>query len=126
MENLVQPNLHPLIIHFTIAFLITGPVLLLVASFADEKANWRESIRTVGDWMLALGLVSAVAALAAGFQAYYPVNHDGPSHLAMTDHRNWAVATASLFFVFGAWRYRVRGQYPSTLFAIALLCPVLL
>lgn len=88
MGNLIEPNLHPMIVHFTLAFLITGPILLLIFSFTGKDISWRENIRIAGDWMFALGLVSAIAALAAGFQAYYSVNHDGPSHVAMTDHRN--------------------------------------
>jgi len=126
MENLIQPNLHPLIVHFTIAFLITGPIFLLVSSFAQRKASWHENIRITGDWMLALGLISALAALAAGLQAYYSVNHDAPSHLAMTDHRNWAFGTISVFIVFGGWRFSNRGHVPSKIFAVLLLLPTLL
>ncbi len=54
--------------------------------------------------MLALGTVAVIIAVAAGLQAYYSVGHDGPSHVAMTDHRNWAFVTCGAFLVFALVR----------------------
>lgn len=124
MNAIIEPNLHPLIVHFVIAFLMTGPLLLLAVAFASPKAKWRPGALVAGDWMLALGLVASLFAIAAGLQAYYSVAHDGPSHAAMTDHRNWALVTITVFFVVGFLRYRMRGSAPSILLAVALLIPV--
>lgn len=126
MDSLIQPNFHPLIVHFPIAFLIVGPIFLLFASFGSETQPWRESVRVTGDWIFCVGIISLVLAIAAGFQAYFTVGHDGPSHLAMTDHRNWALGTSFLFFVFAVWRFAMRHQTPSKLFSILLLVPALL
>ena len=39
----------------------------------------------------------------AGWYAYNTVDHDTPSHAAMTDHRNWALVTLSVFFIISLW-----------------------
>ena len=70
MEQLIEPNLHPLIVHFVIAFLITGPMLLLASTLSSDAR--RASLQIAGDWMLALGSVAIIAAVAAGLQACTP------------------------------------------------------
>jgi len=124
MNSLIEPNLHPLIVHFVIAFLMTGPLLLFLTAVAPRHAKWRSAACNAGDWMLGLGLLASLVAVAAGFQAYYSVAHDGPSHAAMTDHRNWALGTVALFLVIGSLRLRTRRNVPTVLFAILLLLPV--
>lgn len=124
MSALIEPNLHPLVVHFAIAFLITGPLMLLVVALTPADKPWRDGLRSAGDWMFALGVVAALAAIAAGLQAYYTVAHDGPSHAAMTDHRNWAFGTVLAFLVMGGWRYISRADAPSVLFALITLVPV--
>ncbi len=126
MENLIEPNWHPIAVHFVIAFLLTSPVLLLLASLGPERMRWRRSLQAAGDWMLALGVVAAVLAVAAGLQAYYTVAHDGPSHAAMTDHRNFAFATIALLGAFAVWRYATRSSAPSKLFAVLFFAATLL
>ena len=61
--------------------------------------------------------------MLAGFYAYNTVAHDGPSHAAMTDHRNWAIATIVLFLCLAVWSIiRVRAERPlGTLFVVALV-----
>lgn len=126
MTGFIEPNAHPIIVHFVIAFLLTSPLLLLVAAFAPAEARWRSSAQAAGDWMLALGVVAAVLAVAAGLQAYYTVAHDGPSHAAMTDHRNFGFATVALFAVFAVWRYTTRSSTPSKLFGVFFLAAAFL
>jgi uncharacterized membrane protein len=125
MQNLIEPNLHPLVVHFVIAFLVTGPLLLLYAAFRGDGEN-RERIKFAGDLIFSLGIVSLVVGLGAGLQAYYSVNHDGPSHAAMTDHRNWAFVTAAIFIGLAAWRFINRAEMPSKTFVIVLLLPLML
>jgi uncharacterized membrane protein len=38
-----------------------------------------------------------------GLSAYYSVNHDAPSHLAMIKHRNWALLTAVVMVALTLW-----------------------
>tara|TARA_R110002049_G_scaffold308839_1_gene514400 strand:+ start:8508 stop:9158 length:651 start_codon:yes stop_codon:yes gene_type:complete len=126
MNGLIEPNLHPLIVHFVIAFLITGPLLLLLAALTAPESKWRQSAYNAGDWMIGLGLLALVAAIAAGFQAYYSVAHDGPSHAAMTDHRNWAIVTATFYLAIGLYRLYTRKKAPNLLLAVLFLVPVTL
>jgi ketosteroid isomerase-like protein len=50
-------------------------------------------------WLVILAFLSVLLTIGSGLQAYYSVNHDGPSHLAMTDHRNWAFATGGVYIL---------------------------
>ena len=68
--------------------------------------------------------MAVIATLATGLNAYYTVNHDTPSHVAMTDHRNWAFVTAAVFLI-GAALFRLRPAWRQSVsgacFFIALL-----
>lgn len=120
MENLIEPNIHPILVHFAYALTVTSALSLLVASFSSA-GGWRDTLRHAGDWMLFFAALAIVATAAAGFQAYYSVNHDGPSHAAMTTHRNWAVPSAVAVLALAAWRYTKRAGKPGPLFALLLL-----
>jgi uncharacterized membrane protein len=126
MSELIEPNWHPLVVHFVIAFLLTSPVLLLIAAFSPPGARYKTSLQAAGDWMLALGVIAAILAVAAGLQAYYSVAHDTPSHEAMTNHRNYAFATVALFGVFAVWRFATRASAPAKLFGVLFLAATLL
>lgn len=121
MDTLIEPNLHPILVHFVVGLLFTGAIVQAVTAFSPSGARWRSALQAAGDWMLALGLVAAVAAVLAGFEAYYSVDHDAASHAAMTTHRNWALAAASTFLALGVWRFVQRKQAPGALFAVASL-----
>lgn len=120
MSGLIEPNLHPIFVHFAFALSITAVIAYLGARFAPSE-RWRSTLAPAGDWMLTFGVVAILATVAAGFQAYYSVAHDGPSHAAMTTHRNWAVPSSLLILALAGWRWLKRASLPSTLFAIALL-----
>lgn len=118
---LIEPNVHPIFVHFAVGLLFTAAILLAVTAFAPAQAGWRDSLGRAGDWMLLLGLAALAGAAAAGFQAFYSVAHDGPSHEAMITHRNWALATAAVFLIAGIWRWTGRSGAPSIPSALALL-----
>lgn len=120
MENLIEPNIHPILVHFAYALAMTSAFSLIVSSFF-AKDGWRDTLRHAGDWMLFFAALAIVATVAAGFQAYYSVAHDGPSHAAMTTHRNWAVPSAGAVLALAVWRYMKRAGKPGPLFALLLL-----
>lgn len=120
MSNLIEPNLHPILVHFSYALSMTAVVAYLGARFAPNE-RWRNTLAPAADWILAFGAIAILATVAAGFQAYYSVAHDGPSHEAMTTHRNWAVPSSILILVLASWRWWRRGSSPSILFTIAVL-----
>ncbi len=101
----IIPNLHPVFVHFTVALLSVSTglfvVLQLFGSYLPESL--RQQLRTVAHWNLWLGAAITVITVAAGFYAYNTVAHDAPSHAAMTDHRNWALATTPLFIGIALW-----------------------
>jgi len=115
MENLIEPNIHPILVHFAYALTLTSVACYLLASFKPAN-RWRESLKPAADWMLAFGALAIIATIAAGFQAYYTVDHDTPSHAAMTTHRNWAVPSGIAVLLLAIWRWRKRAKMPSALF----------
>ncbi len=113
----ILPNWHPIFVHFTIAP-YTASVLLFFAGFVFSRSSWSGTCLTVASWNLWLGAGFTVVTVAAGFYAFNTVKHDDPSHAAMTDHRNWALVTATVWWLLAlwwAWTYRrnrgVRGAF---------------
>jgi uncharacterized membrane protein len=104
----IIPNWHPLFVHFTVGLLSISAVLFVVGAFVPATASWKEKCLTVARWNLWIGAAITVGTVLAGWQAYGTVVHDEPSHAAMTDHRNWALVTASLFILLALWAYAAR------------------
>jgi uncharacterized membrane protein len=121
----IIPNLHPVFVHFTVALLSVSTGLFVVLQLLGLKLSehLRLQLRTVACWNLWLGAAITVITVAAGFYAYNTVAHDAASHAAMTDHRNWALATAPLFIAIALWSVvRIwRGKQLGSPFVIALL-----
>jgi len=101
----IIPNFHPIFVHFTVALLSVSTglfiVLLLFQRLLPE--NLRYQLKVVAQWNLWFGAAITLITVAAGFHAYNTVAHDGPSHAAMTNHRNWALAAATLFTGIAIW-----------------------
>ena len=118
MENLIEPNIHPILVHFTYALGVSA-ALAYIGTLFLPAGRMRDNLRPAADWMLTLASVAVIATIAAGFQAYYSVAHDGPSHEAMTTHRNWAVPSGLALLALAAWRWVRRASAPGTLFTFA-------
>ncbi len=97
----IIPNLHPIFVHFTVALLSLSVGLFVVTSFIQGPL--KEQWQIVARWSLWFGAGITVITALTGLNAYNTVAHDGPSHLAMTDHRNWAVVTITLFLLLACW-----------------------
>ena len=98
MDIEIIPNWHPIFVHFTVALLSLSSLLYL-AGLVLRRPN----LLIVARWNLWIGAGITVGTVLAGFYAYNTVAHDGPSHAAMTDHKNWALVTASIFGVLAIW-----------------------
>ena len=98
----IIPNWHPIFVHFTVA-LIASSALFFVAGSVLKVPGWTDALKITGHWTLRLGAVATIFTLAAGLQAYGSVDHDAPSHAAMTDHRNWAFVTVGFIWLSALW-----------------------
>lgn len=118
----IIPNWHPIFVHFTVALLSLTVVFHLLARLLSQARLQRDWM-VLAKWSLWLGAAFALATAYTGWLAYNSVAHDAPSHVAMTDHRNWALATLSYFVaaaLWSLWRERAR-ERPSWFLAAALV-----
>jgi uncharacterized membrane protein len=102
------PNLHPLIVHFPIAWLIAGLAVDIV-SVVFPRASWAE---TTAACLYPAGALSALAAYLSGRQAAAGVLVPGMAQPIVLDHWNWALATTIYFTAVAAVRLTLalRGQ----------------
>jgi len=98
----VIPNWHPLFVHFPIALLSMSTFFFVAIKIMSEHPVHAQ-LHILAYWNLWIGTGFAVVAAVAGWFAYNSVAHDTPSHVAMTDHRNWALATLFVFSVVSFW-----------------------
>lgn len=120
----VIPNWHPVFVHFTVALLILAAAIHLLSHFLP-KGELANQLTIVARWNLWIGMGFTLLTVAAGWYAYNTVAHDAPSHLAMTEHRNWAMATFALLLGIAGWEYylsrrgRAKGWLHTGLLVIA-------
>lgn len=88
-------NLHPLYVHFPIAFFVGTAVMELAAVFYDERFHF------VATWFLYLGIFAAVMSLGSGFGAASsiaasdPRGSDAPGRPFISIHRNWMLLVST-------------------------------
>ena len=118
----ILPNWHPMFVHFTVSLFTVATLFYFLTAFTG-KLKINHEFLVIAKWCLWLTAIITVGTIIAGFQAYYTVAHDGPSHAAMTDHRNWALATfvAILALAIWSWLRHRSQQAPNALFLIGVL-----
>lgn len=110
----IIPNWHPVLVHFTVA-LLSVSVAAFIAAALMRASRWRERLKDFAYLSFWLGSVITVFTAVAGWFAYNSVQHDAPSHAAMTEHRNWALVTLAVFIPLAVWSvYRFRGARRGT------------
>jgi len=97
-------NIHPLLVHFPIAFLSTFFILDLIATLA-KKPNWRH----VASWFLYFGTVAAAFTVITGLIAADSVVHGQDVHGIMENHETIGISVLSLAIALSAWRVKSRG-----------------
>lgn len=112
----IIPNWHPIFVHFTVALFSVSVgfyTLAYVLTKLHLSPKLSQEIEITARWCLWVVGILVIGTVLAGLQAYNTVKHDAPSHLAMTDHRNWALVTAAgILFgsLLSAWRtYKKKG-----------------
>ncbi len=92
-------NVHPLIVHFPIAFLIAFFVIDLLGALLN-KDQWRK----LATGLLYLGAISAGAAVAAGLIAEGSIEHGENVHLIMERHKSFGISVLSISAFLSIWR----------------------
>jgi len=123
-------NVHPLFVHFPIAFFFGALFVEGMAIARDEK------LHLVATWMLYMGAVCAILAAATGLIAEYavaagdPRGHDSPAHGYVHIHRAWMVGITLFSLLLSAYLFWInsKGRWSSHRWAFALglfvLCAV--
>ncbi|MGZ8218473.1 DUF2231 domain-containing protein [Methylomagnum sp.] len=101
-------NVHPLVVHFPIAFLV-GFLLFEVAGLVLR----RPAIRQAAGVMLYLGAGGAVLAAAAGLVAEATVPHGAEVHEIMEWHKRLGLTVAFLSVAMAIWRALAGGYFTS-------------
>ncbi len=116
-------TIHPMIVHFPIALLLTATLISFLAVLFKNK---REELKIVLYWIMILGSLSVLAALASGlYEDARGVVHDDAIHEIMEVHKllgfiiTAAFVSVTLWFVFRKRKIQYRELLLITLFLIA-------
>ena len=116
-------DLHPLLVHFPVAFWLAAAVLLPLGWLRDTP-RWADA----GRLLLWLGTGAAVVAAVTGYLASERMGHDAPGHDLVHVHRNFMlVATGVAVLASGvAWKVReLRGRGAALVAGLALVVGLL-
>lgn len=92
-------NIHPLLVHFPIAFLSAFFALDVLGALM-KKQSWRN----VASALLYLGAAAALLTVFAGFSAANSVAHGGDVHAIMEQHKHLGLTVLSLAILLSIWR----------------------
>ena len=92
-------NIHPLVVHFPLAFLPAAALFYVVAWLTG-----RESLAWTGLWLLVLGAVTAAVAAGTGLYAEEGVMVDPSVRRALLDvHEWWMLGVVGASVVLAGW-----------------------
>lgn len=122
----IIPNSHPIFVHFTLALLSVSSASFVISALLSES-KWKENCLIFAKGSLWLGALIMIGTVFAGWHAYNTVAHDAISHAAMTDHRNWALVTATLFIILTGWSIKCHLQnHVGFLFVVSMVVATML
>lgn len=115
-------NIHPLVVHFPVAFL-AGAALLYVLAWLAGRASWAWT----GLWLLALGTLSAAVAVGTGLYAEPGVMVARSVRMALlAPHKRFMLGTLGLSAALAIWAgldhpFPVRGRLAFTVLLFVLV-----
>ena len=124
----IIPNWHPVFVHFTVALWSLAAVFYLSMPLIKSPSLHAQWV-ILARWNLWLGTAFGVVTAIFGWLAFNSVVHDTPSHVAMVEHRNWALSTLTLFLIltgWSVWRYRRKMAATPVTFLVAMLLALVL
>lgn len=116
MSWLPMESVHPLLVHFPIALLLTALLLDGVAIMLK-----RPHLHRVALWNLSLGTVGAAVAVRTGLWAAEIAKHTFEIHQVMKLHRKLGITTLILGGLVVLWRLVTRDRLSSLWRAITVL-----
>jgi uncharacterized membrane protein len=125
----VVPNWHPALVHFTIA-LYTTATFLYAVHVVIAKSRWGDAALMAARVNLWLWGPNLDHHCCGRVQAFFTVPHNEAQTPSMIDHRNWALATAIIWWMAAVWegwraRRNVRGHYLLSVVLVAAMIPLL-
>lgn len=117
------PNIHPLVVHFPIALLVTA-VLFDLARLRFREQSW---LHYTVITLYTTGTVGLIAAFFSGRQAVETVSVTGDAVPVVTSHEDWALYTLIFFGIFTSiriwtwWKELERGWALPALIVPALI-----
>jgi len=117
MDDLIIPNWHPMLVHFTVALITVSAIFFVLSKTVKSKA---ETFERVAKWTLWTGAGITVFTILAGFGAYNSVAHDDVAHKVMKVHRTWALVTGVAILLVTIWNLRAK-TVSSTMVAASLV-----
>jgi uncharacterized membrane protein len=97
-------NIHPMLVHFPIAFLLGFFALDVIGTFT-QKPQWRNT----ASWFLFMGTIAAAFTVMAGFIAAATVPHGADAHEIMERHEHFGISVLSLAALLSLWRLKSGG-----------------
>lgn len=103
--------LHPRIVHFPVALLISAAFLGILALIFKSKRN---ILKEVLFWNLALGIVGAIAAIITGLSQEDTLVHNEAIHSLMETHEELGFVFSSIFLVLFIWMLLRKSKMKTT------------
>jgi uncharacterized membrane protein len=102
-----MPNLHPILVHFTIGLFVTSVIFDIIAHFTNKKA-----LEHAGWWNLLFAAAFSVVTVASGLSAEDAVPEIGGAHELVELHETLGLITMGIIMAMVIWRSLNRGELP--------------
>jgi len=114
-------NIHPMVVHFPIAFLFTFLIVDLFGTLTN-KDDWR----FFASGLLYLGVFFSGLAVLAGFQAEESVKHGSNVHEIMETHEMFGLSVLGFATILAIWRFFAKNSLQGANNALFLTLAIIL